>query len=286
MNDTVPPVEQCDVCNKASLASYRTKKAKWWRWLRTANQNALWPQIYAMIIEDMTFRTLVAAADADKESGLHSPIIRRGILQGNAATQGLAIRRLTDKKNISLRRLLRDIKENIRLITRENYVSGEGLPYDYSDADANWSAHLKFDRLAGKQAKSRSRDDKIPKRVIKILEGWLDAKEIGAVVDWTNEHIAHAADPENARTDVTPLTMDNIAASQRKIVRTAEAVSAYLLNGTIHGAIIPIRYNQFSRFEMIVNREAVKKAQERWRELAEERDQWTQGIWKELLAMP
>jgi hypothetical protein len=285
MNDTVPPIEQCDVCNKASLASYRTKKAQWWRWLRTDNQNALWPQIYAMIIEDMTFRTLVAAADADKESGLHSPIIRRGILQGNAATQGLAIRRLADEKNISLRRLLRNIKENIHLITRENYVSGEGLPYD-SNADANWSAHLKFDRLAGTQPKSRSRADRIPKRVIKILEGWLDAKEIREVVKWTNTHIAHAADPENARTDVTPLTMDNIAVSQRNIVRTAEAVSAYLLNGPIQGAIIPVfRYSQFSRFEMIVNREAVKKAQERWRELAEERDQWTQGIWEELLAI-
>jgi hypothetical protein len=78
--------------------------------------------------------------------------------------------------------------------------------------------------------------------------------------------------------------MDNIAASQRNIVRTAEAVSAYLLNGPVHGAIVPVfQYSQFARFEMIVNRQSIKKAQECWHELAEERDQWTQGIWEELL---
>jgi hypothetical protein len=57
-----------------------------------------------MLIGDMTFRTLAAAAEADKESALHSPIIQRGLLQGHAATQGLAIRRLVDttRKVISL----------------------------------------------------------------------------------------------------------------------------------------------------------------------------------------
>jgi hypothetical protein len=285
MNDTVPSVEQCDVCDKASLASYRTKKEKWWRWLRTDNHNALWPQIYSMIIADMTFRTLAIAADADKESGLHSPIIRRGIVQGHASTQGLSIRRLVDNRHISLRRLLRDIKKNLHLITRENYVSGEGLPYDF-DVDASWRPHVRFDQLAGTQPESRSRSDRIPKRLIEILEGWLDVKEICEVVTWTNVYIAHAADQE-ARPDtsfarLTPLTMDNIAASQRYIVRAAEAVSAYLLDGPIHGAIVPVfQYSQFFRFEMIVDQQAEKKAEECWHELAEERDQWTRGLWDE-----
>jgi hypothetical protein len=63
----------------------------------------------------MTFRTLAAAAEADKESALHSPIIQRGLLQGYAATQGLAIRRLVDttKKVISLQKLLDDIKNKL-----------------------------------------------------------------------------------------------------------------------------------------------------------------------------
>jgi hypothetical protein len=115
MNDTVLPIEQCDVLDKTSLASYRTTAAKLWRWLRTDDHHALWPQIYSMLIGDMTFRTLAAATEADKESALHSPIIQRGLLQGYAATQRLGHPSLVDttKKVVSLQKLLDDIKNNI-----------------------------------------------------------------------------------------------------------------------------------------------------------------------------
>ena len=86
-----------------------------------------------MLIGDLTFRTLAAAAEADQESALHSPIIMRGLAHGYAASQGLAVRRLVDKtkKTISLRKLLDDIRNQIHLITRENYVSGHGVCYDF-----------------------------------------------------------------------------------------------------------------------------------------------------------
>lgn len=285
--DIILPVKQCDVCDKLSLASYRAKTAKWWRWLRTDDHHALWPQIYRMIIADMTFRTLAAAAEADRESALHSPIIMRSIVEGYAATQGLAIRRLVDNKNISLRRLLRDIKQNIHLITRENYVSGKGLRYD---SDVSIEAHCRFDQLAGTQPGPRNRADKISKRLIATLESWLNAREMGDVVTWTNMRLAHSADQE-AHPDVNfatlAPTMDKIETAQRHIVRAAEAVSAYLLRGPIHFSIVPVfRYSQFFRFEMVVrDRQAVKKAQERWHELAKERDDhWTQGLLGDLLA--
>jgi hypothetical protein len=101
-----------------------------------------------MLLEDMTFRTLAAAAEADKESALHSPILARGLLQGYAATQGLSIRRLVDttKSVISLRRLLIDIKNNLHLLTRENYVSGGGLPFD---PDRAWQEHMAGGAIGG-----------------------------------------------------------------------------------------------------------------------------------------
>src|SRR2546421_12873297 len=48
------------------------------------------------------------------------------------ATQVLAIRKLLDgrKDVFSLRRLLEDISDHRQLITRENYVCHDGLPYD------------------------------------------------------------------------------------------------------------------------------------------------------------
>jgi hypothetical protein len=310
MNDTIPPVEQCDVLGKASLAFYRTKAA-WWRWLRTDDHHALWPQIYSMLIGDMTFRTLAAAAEADKESALHSPIIKRGLLQGYAATQGLSIRRLVDttKNVISLQKLLGDIKNNINLLTRENYVSGGGLPYGSdramqecftkSGATGFWApntgsmafvrsmqAHAAFDRLAGTQPESRDRGDIIPKRLIDTNKTWLKAKEIEEVVEWSNMCIAHAADPESYQVNLAALApiMGKISTAQRHIVRAADAVSAHLLRGAIHGNIVPVfQYSQFVRFEIAVrDPDAVQKAQQCWHQLVKERDQWTQDLWHDL----
>jgi hypothetical protein len=84
-----------------------------------------------MLIGDLTFRTLAAAAETDQESALHSPIIMRGLVHGYAASQALAVRRLVDKtkKTISFRKLLDDMRNQIHLITRENYVSGQGVSY-------------------------------------------------------------------------------------------------------------------------------------------------------------
>ena len=314
MNDTMISIEQCDVLDKASLASYRAKIAKWRRWLRTDVHHALWPQIYSMLLEDLTFRTLAAAAEADKESALHSPILARGLLQGYAAVQGLSVRRLVDmtKNVISLRRLLIDIRSNRHLLTRENYVSGEGLPFDpggamqeymvAGGAGGFWApntgnkaflpsilAHGAFDQLAGLSAGSRKRADRIPGRLIDTLESWLKVKEINEVVDWSNMRVAHTAD-EAAHQGVdfaalTP-TMDKIATAQKQIVRTAEAVSAYIVGGPIHGNLVPVfQYNQFYRLEMAVrDPQAIRTAQQRWHELAKERDQWTDGLLRDLIA--
>jgi hypothetical protein len=288
VNNRLPLVDECDVHNKESLRAHRTRTEKWWRWLRTGAHHALWPQIYSMIREDMTFRTLAAAADADKESVLHSPILARGLLQGYAATQGLSIRRLVDKtrKTISLRRLLTDIKNNLHLLTRENYVAGDGLPFDPDDLPS-MQAHAKFDRLSGISPGARSGDDRIPKRVIDALESWLNTKEIGEVVEWSDMRIAHAADEasyQNVDLAALSLTMDKISTAQRQIVRTAEVVSAHILRGPIHGNLVPVfQYSQFHRLEIGVrDPQAVRIAQRRWRDLTDERDQWADRVLDEL----
>jgi len=135
---------------------------------------------------------------------------------------------------------------------------------------------------------TRRPDDRIPRRLITKLDGWLDTEEINAVKEWSNARIAHALDLTGRSVDPAELTptAKTVATAQRQIVRTAEAISAYLLGGSVHGAIIPVlQYSQFHRFEMLLrNPEAMKKAQKRWGEMAEERDQWTVGVIEELLA--
>jgi len=77
MSETPLPIDQCDVVNKKALAGYRTVAAKWHRWLKADKHLALWNQIYSMLIDDLTFRALSAAAEADPESALNSPILAR-----------------------------------------------------------------------------------------------------------------------------------------------------------------------------------------------------------------
>jgi hypothetical protein len=241
-----------------------------------------------MLIGDLTFRTLAAAAETDQESALHSPIIMRGLVHGYAASQALAVRRLVDKtkKTISIRKLLDDIRNQIHLITRENYVSGQGVSYVSDEA---FLAHAMFDQLAGTQPESRDRGDRIPKRLINTIETWCNVKEISEVVAWCDNCIAHSADEASHQginfAALVP-TMGKMATAQRHIVRAAEAVSVYFLRFPAHLSVVPVfQYSQFTHFKTAVSDpQAVKKAQDRWHELADDRDRWTDGLLEQLLA--
>jgi hypothetical protein len=139
------PIDQCDVDDKGALARSRQKRERWERWLHSDPNHAIWRQIWSMLLQDLTFQALAAAADADPESALHSPIIRRGLTLGYAATQGLAVRRLVDLRKgvISLRRLNAEIKSSRELLTREIFVAGFGVPYDPELAHEQYLATLK-----------------------------------------------------------------------------------------------------------------------------------------------
>jgi hypothetical protein len=273
--------------NGSTLQAYERSLEKWRRWLRNDPHQALWPQIYSMLLADMTFRAIAAAADADPESALHSPILVRAITTGYASDQALSVRRLTDMTRgmISLRKLVGELRNNLGLMTRDNFVCAGGLSYD-----ENLMGHYRFDRLAGVDEAARRHDDRIPRRLINKLDSWLDTEEINKVKDWSNARIAHAADLTAQQVDPAMLTptAETVAAAQRQIVRAAEAISAYLLGAPVHGAIIPVfQYSQFYRFEMMLhNPKAMKKAHERWGKMAEERDQWTAGVIEELVAVP
>ncbi len=171
-------------------------------------------------------------------------------------------------------------------MTRENYVSGQGASYD---SDESFLAHAIFDQLSGTQPESRHRGDRIPKRLINIIETWCNVKEIGEVVAWCDHCLAHSAD-EAAHPGVNLAalvpTMDKMATAQRHIVRAAEAVSVYILRFPAHLSIVPVfQYSQFTHFKTALrDPQAVKKAQDRWHELANDRDRWTDGLLEQLLA--
>ncbi len=103
----------------STFQAYERCLEKWRRWLRDDPHQALWPQIYSMLLADMTFRSIAAAAAADPESALHSPILVRAITTGYASDQALSVRRLIDMTGgvISLRKLVRELRNNLNLMT-------------------------------------------------------------------------------------------------------------------------------------------------------------------------
>jgi hypothetical protein len=116
---------------------------------------------------------------------------------GYVATQILAIRRLVDDRNadvIPIRGLVKDIRRNFALFTRENFVCFDGLPYDYDAVQRRemvqrigtgpfWAqtpgpsaygtprmAHKQFDRLVGVRPEDRQRGEVPMPRVCAILK--------------------------------------------------------------------------------------------------------------------
>ncbi len=87
-----------------------------------------------MVWTDVVFKTLTSFAIGDDGNALNNHLMAEALLDGHVATQVLAIRRLVDDRHgdiISLRRLVKDLRRNFALFTRENYVCFDGLPYDY-----------------------------------------------------------------------------------------------------------------------------------------------------------
>jgi hypothetical protein len=176
--------------------------------------------------------------------------------------------------------LLRDVKRNLRLITREVYVSGTGLPYE-----SDLRPHVRFDQLSGTRQDRRQREDRIQPRAIETIEKWLNVDEVTEVVDWSHKLLAHAAYVQRNPVDLNAIspTMEKIEAAQKAIVRAAEAVS-YILHMPSHMEVVPVyQFSKFWRFEQFVSPETVVDAAKFWNSLEDDRNNWTQGVYEALI---
>lgn len=134
-------IEECDVDDKDALAKYRAKRTDWLHMLVGDKQHSISTQISEMLWNDAVFRTVNEARRlariGDYKSSARNFSIAHFMDQGWVAWQALAIRKLMEpaarqpeKQVISLRRVIDEITANRALITRENYVCHDGLPFD------------------------------------------------------------------------------------------------------------------------------------------------------------
>jgi hypothetical protein len=268
-----PPVEECDVIDKGSLLRYRTLRTKWLGWIQSDPNHSIWNQLFAIISNDLAVQTISAAAENDATSPLHNQLLVRTILQGHRYAQILGVRRLMDKRPdvVSLGRLLKEIKDNLNVFTREIYISGGGLPYDHH-------TH-RFDRLSLVAPAQRKRTDQISKDLINCLEGHIEKSGVSEIVKWSHQFVAHAGDAQAARWRDLDVTFEKVASAQRSIAQVVHLISWPLLQASALGNLVPVEHSPFARFDRLVNPEALAKARKRRDELEKDRNSWLHNNW-------
>jgi hypothetical protein len=248
------PIDQCDVKDKDRLRRYRELRKKWLAWLQADPNHPIWSQLFKIVVNDLAVRTLAAAAEEDPQSPLHNPLLVRTILEGHQDAQILGIRRLWDNdgKVISVRRLLKDIRSNLDVFTREIYVSGGGLPYNPSSETVVASpvgsgyvspsssilaplqtekAQLRFDRFSRIRADRRARTDRIPRAFIDHLEKLIAKSGADDVVKWSHQFVAHAGDSQAKGWSDPEATFEKGISAQKSIAQVVQLISTQLLQG-------------------------------------------------------
>lgn len=293
-------VSECFALDKTALNSFRQKRAQWVDWLDDDPEHAIWTAISGLVWRDTAFAAISKLARDNPEGPLNTTLIGEAIVTGHVTTQVLALRRLIDRGSnvISLPRLIRDLKRHRELLTRENFVCYDGLPYNYlevMDADFReqpgmrwretkgpkaWGTsqllHQHFDRLTGVQSANRNRNDVIPESLIVKIEGWLLNSGAEEIAKWSHKYLAHAGMSQDREAIAhIQVTNNKITAAIRDVARVTEALSAQILYaGGRMNALMPVaQFDVFDRLESPVATEPEQSAAaDEWKSKSDEWD--------------
>lgn len=204
---------KCDVVNKELLAMFRYYRNKWNNILNGKGVHSIFNQIQDLLWVDTVYRTYNESRRISLE--VETPKISLpGVFVDFVDlcyfnSQIMAIRRLVDESQsghgrevYSIPRLVAEIEANVHLITRENYVCFDGIPYDHAtgdwrrDADQKYRQE-KFDKLSRTGPDNRKRTDEIDPIIFADIRKLL--QKIGLVKEYANKFVAHSSDPSNRR---------------------------------------------------------------------------------------
>jgi hypothetical protein len=314
-------IDQCDVAGKTLLQTYRDKRSEWLFLFAHDPDHAIWKQISTMLWNDAVFRTANEARRLSRLGGYQSSArnwsIARFMDHGFVAVQTLSVRKLMEKaandparQVVSLRRVLDDVRRHRHLITRENYIAHDGLPYDpepgrqayykkaISESRAGvhmewlstagpdaWATaemmHERFDRLCDVERSDRSRTDLVSEAVFDRIETILREAGCNDIVKYGNKFVAHAADEHSRATLLDGrfgISLDSIARCHEGICRAAIALYGPILyEGS--GGLFPIP--QFDHFENLeapfLSPDHVDELSAFWQANVERIESWTEG---------
>jgi hypothetical protein len=305
--------------NIEHVNKFEIKRKAWTEYLSGKDRNSILNQIYQMVWNTAVFRVISEARkystqnknDRPEVNAMMHNFINRCFFDSQFST----IRRLTDnaypldhptKGVASLCSLLKDMKKNACLMTRENMFKADGLEYDYTivkqreeaycqqrrekgvssycmpaelDSQNVKDRHRELDILCGVRPDQRTRRDCIQEKVFTFLGEKLAnvTKEITVHV---NKYVAHAAtlgSREHDNAEEVAITFSYFWNAHKVICQVANFIDLYLLNRNYHTSFLPVpQYNHFEFIERpMVTKENVEMLDKVWQEFRRESDSWS-----------
>ncbi len=285
---------------------------KWIEWLHGDDTHSISRQISSILWDHALFLTVnelrrIAAEEPERGVGINGPVIRL-FDAGFITTQAVAIRRLIEKPKrdpkwsvLSLRRVLDDIEQNVDLMTRENYVCYDGLPYDYDLVYQQWlsslpsgvnsgslpmqgpnafpmseSVHKNFDILAQVDPTKRSRNDLVKIEVLEYLES--EIKKCENIKKYVDKFIAHAAAPEtrvSLSDEEKGITLERLETYHKIIYQVASFISGQLIWESNLGGLPVPQYDHLKNLDKRwITAKKMEKAHKKWDEYRKEVAEW------------
>ena len=303
-----------EISNAKLVEQFRDKRVRWFSWheLNLSEPNSIEKQLLTMLSTDMQYR--VFRAESEKLApgeGLAIPFVVNLSNIAYVLSQVFSIRRLVDGRAdvISLTRVLSELKQSRHLITRENYVSYDGTPYDPTSWQLSASSqqikehiifgiyapglseylkstirHDLFDSLAGVGSEQRQRTDLIRPEVFETLEMWIKNSGAKKLITMSHKYFAHAAQASTIMDTLEDVDLGEIEFTQRPLVRTSRAIFNIILRSEVASEPVPMSplgfFGTVWKEDSLI--ESTCRMQKHWDELAKVRNAWAFGIEEEL----
>jgi hypothetical protein len=323
-------IEECDVSDRASLAAYREKLETWTEYFEGDPDASLAGQFGDMMWFDVAWRSANHARQFAKEDGSNAsvaPLIAMMLDRGFVAGQVIAITRLLEKPPanqpkkgvISLPRIVDEMRAARPLITRENFVCHDALPYDYEALQAaelerlaaefeanpdmvrrvNFSMtgpegfdqsrmdHELFDQLSGVAPEARTRGDLIAEAFFDRLDELLADDLLGEIKALRNKSIAHAADAFS-RAQVPGLrsgiSLNDFDRAHYLLFAVFQTLSVVLF-GKWRASPVPVpQHNMFEHLtDAFLAEKRLGDMQEFWKAHSGEREDWMTRAYHEVI---
>ena len=310
MDEYKYPLEVCDVPDerRSNLRAYRDFRQECLKRLAGNSETSLINQILKLTWHTLVFRTLnegLRIGSRRRVNGAMWDLITEGY--ANIAMVG--VRKLIDHdhRNNSLLRVIRYLKENASLLTREHFVCFDGLPYDFekvqktyyanlsqgdlstprwlaNEGPESWSTsmimHEQFDKFVSAYSRERNRLDVVDHDIFDELEQQLKHPAILRVRDKVNREIVHTPNIYHERKpkQIPKVTFNDIDEALKNLSQVGSKIGVILCDGSFSSIVATPQFNVLEGLDVPwASTENMWKLGEYWSSLSNEIEKWSEG---------